>query len=61
MEGILCIDILIGSTKHPISILVDFGVLINVIFNWLTQQLGIKNYKKEKLYYIKIAKGISAI
>ena len=33
MEGILHTDMLVRPTKHPILILVDFGALINAIFN----------------------------
>ena len=47
--GTLYTNILVGPTKQLISTLVNFGVLINMIFNQLTQQLKIKGYKKEKL------------
>ena len=48
MDGILYIIILIGSIRHAILILINFGILINIIFNWLAQQLRIKNYKKKE-------------
>ena len=50
---------LIGLTKHLILILINFEALINTILNQLAQQLKIENYKIEKLYYIKIADGVS--
>ena len=42
MEGILYINILMGPTKYLILVLVDSGVLINVILSWLAQWLEIK-------------------
>ena len=58
-EKILYINILVKG--HPISILINLKTLINIIFNWFIQRLGIEGYKKRKLYYTKIAEGVSII
>ena len=61
IKGILYINIIVKPIKHLILILINFGILVNVIFSRLAQQLKIKNYKKKKLYYIRVAEGIFVI